>query len=70
MAEWKRKQNFSLLTFVLEYEYNELFTVRSDTLGGRVGDQRGDKERDSGVVREGRDQGEGGELLAMIQSPH
>ena len=41
-----------------------LCTVRSNTLRCGVGDQRGDQERDGGVVREGRDQGEGGRLLS------
>ena len=34
---------------------------RSDPLSSRVGDQRGDEERHSGVVREGGDQGQGGD---------
>ena len=38
-----------------------IFIPRSDPLCGGVGDQRGDKERHSGVVRAGGDQGQGGE---------
>ena len=38
-----------------------LFFPRSDPLCGGVGDQRGDEERHSGVVREGGDQGQGGD---------
>ena len=38
-----------------------IFFPRSDPLCGGVGDQRGDEERHSGVVREGGDQGQGGD---------
>ena len=38
-----------------------IFLRRSDPLCGRVGDQRGDEERHSRVVREGGDQGQGGD---------
>ena len=42
-----------------------IFIRRSDPLSGRVGDQRGDEERHSRVVREGGDQGQGGEQTSQ-----
>ena len=47
--------------FYCRAETDFLLFLRSNTLSGRLGHQRGDQECHSGVVREGRDQGEGGE---------
>ena len=40
--------------------------LRSNTLGSRLGHQRGDQERHSGVVRERRDEGERGERYPRL----